>query len=90
MISLPSHARSADASGRMIPPSLDNLDNSTVAGIGDIDVAHRIECDPSGPNQIRSPPLFRRHRREQGRSTSVVSITVEFLIPTCSFYIGEV
>ena len=37
---------------RMIPPRLRNLDDSIVAGVGDIDVTHRIDCDPSGPNQF--------------------------------------
>lgn len=49
---LPSHARSAVVSGRVTPHRLRNLDYSIVAGVGDIDVTHRIECDPSGPNQF--------------------------------------
>jgi hypothetical protein len=48
MICLSSHARSAVASGWMILPRLRNLDDPIVPGVGDIDVAHRIECHPPG------------------------------------------
>ena len=48
---LPSYARSAVVSALVIPSRLRNLDDSIVAGVGDIDVTCRIECDPFGPDQ---------------------------------------
>ncbi len=56
-------------SGRVIPQRLRKLDDSIVAGVGEIDVTQPIECDPF----VRRQPPFGCHRRWKTAFKEVLS-----------------